>query len=57
MDASAIGVGAILSQVDEKDIERAIEFASLSLSKTEYSIQFDVTKFDRKLTLVVDNKH
>ncbi|XP_065356388.1 uncharacterized protein LOC135950789 [Calliphora vicina] len=35
VDASPVGVGAVLSQIDEQGVERPIEFASRSLTDTE----------------------
>lgn len=71
VDASPVGVGAVLSQVTTQGIERPIEFASRRLSETEqrYSqldreavaILYGVKKFHhflygRHFTLVTDNK-
>ncbi|XP_055913663.1 uncharacterized protein LOC129947217 [Eupeodes corollae] len=71
VDASPIGLGAVLSQVYENGLERPIEFASRKLTDTEqkYSqldreaiaILFGVKRFHhylygREFTLVTDNK-
>lgn len=71
VDASPVGVGAVLSQIDELGNERPVEFASRTLTDTEkrysqldreaVSILFGVTKFHqylygRHFTLVTDNK-
>lgn len=36
-DASKYGMGAVLSQIDEKGVERAVYFASNRLGKAEQS--------------------
>lgn len=71
VDASPVGVGAILMQIDAKNVDKPIEFASRTLSQAEknYSqldreavaIYFGVKKFHqylygRHFILVTDNK-
>lgn len=71
VDASPVGVGAVLSQMNEKGEERPVEFASRTLTDTEkrysqidreaVSILFGVKKFHqylygRPFALVMDNK-
>lgn len=71
VDASPVGVGAVLSQIGEDGLERPIEFSSRTLTDTEkrYSqldreavaILFGVKKFHqflygRRFVLVTDNK-
>ncbi|XP_037811309.1 uncharacterized protein K02A2.6-like [Lucilia sericata] len=71
VDASPVGVGAVLSQINDKGEDRTNEFASRTLTPTEkrysqldreaVSILFGVKKFHqylygRPFTLVTDNK-
>ena len=69
-DASSYGLGAVISHIDDNDVERPVAFASLTLCKTEnysqiereaLSLMFEISKFHkylygRKVELETDHK-